>query len=318
MPQNDKKSIKRQTRADRRAAEAAAAKAREEQAAKERRQQTMIGAIVAALVVILLCVGGFGIYRAVHKNQATTSLTKAQAYQQLQDVKTKPTRADDEGGVLLSKDGYGQKVSGIPTVAVYMDFLCPGCGNLNRQLDPTLVSLMNAGQINLDLHFMSFLDPSSTDNYSSRAASSALYIADHDDNPDHLLDYISNLFAADFQPGEASAYQSVSDAQLRKQAIAAGVDESVAKAAYSGEYKPWLEAINTYTPKRSELWNSSGSMSTPTVTINGHYWDTSQLATADISVKDAFLQSIGLSPDKVGDPASLPSIGDSQKPKSFA
>ena len=43
--------------------------------------------------------------------------------------------------------------------------------------------------------------------------------------------------------------------------------------AFGRDYQDWLDAIDTYTPKRSELWNTSGtykdSMTTPTVTING-------------------------------------------------
>ena len=134
-----------------------------------------------------------------------------------------------------------------------MDPLCPGCGEFNRQTDPTLISLVDAGQINLEIHPMSFMDEYSTDEYSSRATGAILYIASNDDNPDHLLKFISNIYAEDFQPGEASEYKSVKNKALKQQAIDAGVPQSVADKAFNGEYRKWLDAINLYTPKRPEL-----------------------------------------------------------------
>lgn len=193
-------NAKRNTRASRRAAEEKAAQEKAEQAAKERKQQTIIGAVVVAIIVVLVAIAGFAIYGAIHKNDVAKSTTEEQAYQQLQKVETKPSAADDKGGILISSEGYGKKVSGAPTVAVYMDPLCPGCGEFNRQTDPTLISLVDAGQINLEIHPMSFMDEYSTDEYSSRATGAILYIASNDDNPDHLLKFISNIYAEDFQP----------------------------------------------------------------------------------------------------------------------
>ena len=210
---------------------------------------------------------------------------------------------------------------GAPTVAVYMDPLCPGCGEFNRQTDPTLISLVDAGQINLEIHPMSFMDEYSTDEYSSRASGAILYIASNDDNPDHLLKFISNIYAEDFQPGEASEYKSVKNKALKQQAIDAGVPQSVADKAFNGEYKKWLDAINLYTPKRPELWQVSGSnkgvMSTPTITINGNYWDRNQLSLAGMNNKTGIIASLGLKENEVGQKGTMPSIGESGKPISL-
>lgn len=317
---------KRQSRAQRKAAQEAAARAAAEQAAKERRQQTIVGIIVAVVVVALIAVAGIAIYRSTHTptakaEKAAKELTVDQAYDKLQKVKVKPARADNKGGILISKDGYGAKAPGAPTVSVYMDFICPGCGNLNRTLDPTLIAMMNAGQLNLDLHIMSFGDANqwSTDEYSTRSANSALYIADHDDNPDHLLEYISNLFAEDFQPEEGvGRYQPTDNDMLKEQALKAGVPQSIADKAFTREYDDWLSAINTYTPKRSELWNVSGnyegSMTTPTVQINGHFWDLNQLNVANMDLKTGFLTAVGLKDNQIGVAGQMPSIGADGKP----
>lgn len=325
MAQNNKKAAKKQTRAERRAAEAAAQRAREEQAAKERKQQTIIGCIVAVIVIVLLAVAGIAIWRSVNgsgDDDGSSDITIEEAYDQLQDVDVWPSKADEQGGILISRNGYDEGVDGVPTVAIYMDFLCPGCGNLNRTLDETLIEMMDAGQINLELHFMAFMDRYSTDDYSSRTANAALYITEHDDDPSHLLDFMANMYAEDFQPDEGSAYESVSNDDIREQAIAAGVSEEVADGMFEGEYYDWLDAIDTYTPLRSELFNVTGSlkgsMSTPTVTINGYFWDMNELSLADMDTVEGMLESLGLDADDVGDGSVLPSIGADGEPISVA
>lgn len=318
MAQGNKKIEKRQSRADRRAAQAAAERAAALKAAKERKQQTIIGCIVMAIIVVLAIIAGIAIWRATHPENTTAQISVEEAYDKLQQIETKPAHVDDKGGILISKNGYDTAVDGAPTVSVYMDFLCPGCGNLNRELDPTLIALMQAGQINLDLHFMAFMDSLSTDDYSTRAANAALTIASNDDDPSHLLAFISNMYADDFQPEEGDAYKSVSDDQIREQAIAAGVSADVADAMATDTYSTWLDAVDTYTPRRKELFNTSGSlkgsMSTPTVTINGHFWDLNQLSFADMTMTDGLLTSLGLAEDEVGQEGVMPSIGADGKP----
>lgn len=318
MAQNLKKQAKQRNRVARRAAEAAAEQAAAEQAAKERRQQTIIGGIAVAVVVVLIALIAVVFWNSRRDANDNANMSVDEAYSKVQAVENKPARADKQGGILLSNKGYGQKVDGVPTVGIYMDFICPGCGSVNQQLDPTLIKLVNAGQLNLELHFLSFMDSYSTDEYSSRAANAALYIADHDDDPDHLLSFVSNLYAKDFQPSEGSGYKSVSDDKLKEQATKAGVSQTVADKAFGRDYQDWLDAMNVYTPKRSELLNTSGtyegSFTTPTLTINGKRWNLSDVTAANMTLVDGFLESVGLSSDQVGVEGALPSIGADKDP----
>ena len=61
-----------------------------------------------------------------------------------------------------------------------------------------------------------------------------------------------------------------------------------------------------------------GAFSSPTLTINGEYWDLKQLTLADTNMVDGFLKSIGLDADQVGVEGKMPSIGASGKPISVA
>lgn len=304
-------------RESRRQAEAAEQQARAAQAAKERRQQTIIGVIVAAVLVVLIVIAGVAVYRSTHPSANNSSSTSSEdatsAKDTLASSPAKPSVTDDEGGILISADGYDKPVKDVPTIGIYMDFMCPGCGSLNQNLDKDLAKMADAGQINLDLHFMSFMDRFSTDEYSTRTANAALYIADHDPDPDHLLKFMSNLYAADFQPDE-TAYEPISDEKIAQRAVDAGVDKDVANKAITRQYDDYLDAVNTYTPTREELWSTSGStkgsMSTPTVTINGRYWDLHDAkVTSKDSLTDALCEAIGLKPADIGVKGDLPSIG---------
>lgn len=308
---------RREERAARRAREAAAAQERAAQAAKERKQQTIIGIIVSVVVLALLVVAGVAVYRSLHKDStdnANAGIDQIEeSYTTLQNVGTKPVHADDQSGILISKDGYGKAVEGVPTIGMYMDFLCPGCGSMHSNLDEDLLKMVNAGQINLDLHIMSFMDRLSSDEYSSRAANIVLYVADHDDNPEHLLKFIENLYKQSYQPEEGTSYEPTSDADIIAQADGTGIDQSVLDKASTRDYDEWLNATTDYTTKREELWNVSGSvkggMTTPTLTVNGWFLD---LNSADITQSDlltALLKAIGLQADQIGVEGDLPSIG---------
>ena len=319
---DQKRQTKRATRAERRAAEAAAEQARAEQAAKERKQQTIIGMVVIGIIIVLVAVASFAVWRATHANNETqqaNSITVDEAYEELQKVENKPARADDKAGFLISQNGYGSKVEDAPTLSIYMEPLCPGCASVNRQLDPTLIKLVDAGQLNLDLHFMTFQDSKSSDEYSTRAFNAAVYIAEHDDDPNHLLNYLANIYAEDFQPGELSNYTSVSNDKLKRQAVDAGVDQDVADAAFSGdyEYKTWLKAADAYTIRREELFSSSGSFSSPTLAINNQYWPLTNVSLANMTLVDGFLKAIGLEADQAGVAGDMPSIGSNGDPISI-
>lgn len=334
MAGNDNKADKRQLRAERRAAEEAAARAQAEREAKERKQQTIIGAIVAGIVVVLIAIGAFAVYNTIRSRQVaeqqqqeqSSPEARAEAKKALNAVATKPSHADDEGAIVISKNGYGVKVEDAPTVAFYMEPLCPGCATVHRSLDETLEALIDAGQINLELHFMVFQDNKSTitdangeettDHYSTRAFNGAMVIAEQDPDPDHLMGYLKNIYAEDFQPGELTDYEPVSNEQLKQQALDAGVSQEVADMAFDGEtpYVEWLEAADNYTIRRTELYNENGGFSSPTLAINGTYWATSTPSKAGLDFADGFLAALGLSADQVGQSGAMPSIGADGEP----
>ncbi|RBP99681.1 DsbA family protein [Bifidobacterium xylocopae] len=293
-----------------RAAKEARERERQAELAREGRQQTLIGVIVAVVVIALVAAGGFFYWKSHRPAPQDSPSSIKQAYQAVQAVKVKPSHANSQGGFLLSKDGLGKATEGAPTVEVYMDFMCPGCASLNRSLDPTLDRMMDAGQLNVEIYPMSFMDRLTTDEYSARAGSAGIYILEHDSR--HFFPYMAALYAKDFQPDETN-YQPVSDARLKEQMLKAGVSGQVADEALKGQYKEWLSKMNKYTPMRSELWNTSGqskgSMTTPTVRINKRFWPVDGPSKAGMDTPSGFLKSVGLQANQVGQAGVMPSIG---------
>lgn len=285
---------------------------------QESRQQTLIGFIAFVLVVALIAVGAFFFWKSHKPNSTGSSTEMKQALQAAQNVKEKPRFANEKGGFSISKDGLNKPVSGAPTVEIYMDFMCPGCASLNLTLDPTLNKMLDAGQLNLEIYPMSFMDRLTTDEYSARAASAGIYILENDTK--HFMPYVANLYSPDFMPEETD-YKPVSDASLKAQMIKAGISEQVANEALKGQYKEWLTAMNKYTPMRSELWNTSGqskgSMTTPTVRINNHFWPVDGPSKAQMDAVSGFLTAVGLSSDQVGKAEKMPAIGEDKAPISL-
>ncbi|MCI1901347.1 MAG: thioredoxin domain-containing protein [Bifidobacteriaceae bacterium] len=289
------------------------AAARREQQARDRKNQTIIGIVVVAVLVVVLAVVGFFIWKA---NQPVQKESVTDAKASVSKVADKPAAAGSEFGFMLSKNGINEPIDDVPTVQVYMDFMCPACGSTDRELAPTWKQMLNAGQINLDIHPGAYLDSSSSDEYSTRTASAVSYVAQNE--PEHLLAFITALFEEDFQPQEASNYRSVSDDAIVKQAEKAGVSAKVAQASVGGTYKDWIKAVSTYTPLRKAVQHPSGDykgqMTTPTILINGHFWDVSDAYSSTGSLKTSFISAMGLKAAQVGDSSAKPTIGGTKTP----
>lgn len=291
-----------------------------EQLKRDQRNQTIIGAVVVAVLVVIALVVGVVLWRAHNSDEAVAarkadSMSVEEAKAAVDAVSVKPTDATDTYGFLISKNGVGKPVSGVPTVETYIDFMCPGCGSTERTLGGIYEKLVDAGQINLEVHPVSFRDFNSTDEYSTRSAAAAMYIAQND--PEHLLAFVNAMMEEGFQPSETD-YKPVTDEMIRERATKAGVKADVVEHATDGTYRDFVKAVSVYTPKRSELWNTTGQykgqMTTPAMRINGTYWSPSTVSATGTDLKTALFQAIGLDESAAGQSGKLPSIGADGKP----
>ncbi|GAB2707273.1 protein-disulfide isomerase [Microbacterium marinum] len=119
---------------------------------------------------------------------------------------------DQETGAITFGDGPD-------TVATWVDFMCPYCGQFEETEGKTIAELVDDGSVTLEVYPVSILDRlSQGTEYSSRAASAMYAVADAD--PENAYSFFRALFEE--QPAEQTA--GMTDEELVQLAKDAGVD----------------------------------------------------------------------------------------------
>lgn len=199
---------------------------------------------IAGLAVIALLIGVTTWSIVGARTGNTTGVVAA-------DGLVAPASATESGAVLIGKPEA--KV----TVTVFLDFMCPYCGQFERANGSALAAAIEAGTAKVEIHPMSFLDDlSSGTKYSTRAANAFATVANN--SPATALAFSQQLFAQ--QPAENSA--GLTDATLAELASQAGAPADVVASFSKQAYQPWVAKI-------TKQAFDSGITGTPTVKING-------------------------------------------------
>lgn len=175
--------------------------------------------------------------------------------------------------------GYLEAGSGAKIVDLYFDPMCPICGAFEQANGKNLATAVNAGEITLRLHPMTFLDRSSQGTqYSTRAAAALTCVAALDQR--NVLAYLAALYAD--QPEENS--DGLTDAKLLSLAQGIGVS-TISTCVTDGTYRAWAQSVNDKAlagPVKGTPDNRIEG--TPTVLVNGvMYKGTVNDATAFVS-----------------------------------
>lgn len=211
--------------------------------------------VIGGLVIIGLIVWGFIAVRGVSQN--------ARQQQQLNDrqtVQLTPKNVGSDGSFLIRT----AKTSDSSTrVDNFFDPMCPGCGIVDRAISKTMTQQVDSGDIALHLRPVSFLDKSSTDQYSTRAINAFITINQY--NPRISLDFMSGLYKNGFQPSESTAYKSVSDDEFVKLAESLNVPKNEAEKIKDHHYTKWIEKNSTTQMNNKQLFPDS--FSTPSIFV---------------------------------------------------
>jgi protein-disulfide isomerase len=257
----------RPTRNERR--EAAREKARvlrEEQKKRERRNRFLIiGVVVVAVVAIAALI--FTLVAQSIKpagpgplNMASDGILLVGGESGIEAVETPaipaggqptPTELDDSGTVA--------------NIVVYVDYLCPYCGQFERTNSEAMRTMVEEGAATLQIHPIAILtNKSQGTQYSLRAANAAACVAE--ESPEAFFDFNSLLF--ENQPEELT--EGLTNDQLKELAAEAGATKSVDACIDDKRFHSWVqEATNralTEPIPNSELESVTG---TPTVLVNG-------------------------------------------------
>ncbi len=252
-----------ETKAERReAARAAALAIKAKQEAADRRAKIITGSVLGVVVLALAAVFVWLIVR----DNANTEATKVDDIP-LTEVTTAPAGATDDGGIPLGTDrsAGGTPTVGAPTVQIYVDYMCPYCGQFEAANKDGLETLITGGTANVVVHPIALLDRvSQGSEYSTRAAAASAWVADK--APEQWLDFHEALFAN--QPAENT--RGLANLEIADQAKAVGVPDDVADAITSGEarrtFGQWVfSASNT-------ALDEAGIQGTPAIMIDGTPW----------------------------------------------
>ncbi len=170
MPSNET-----QTKAQRReAARAEALALREAQAKRDKRNRLItIGALVAGVLVLV------GVFLAVWipaMNDRNKTID-AVAAGNLADVTSPATSSAEDGGIPIGADGAaGTQNEGAVEVGVYLDYMCPICGQFEETNGAALDQLRESGDVTVVLHPISILDRvAQSQQFSTRSAAAAAW-----------------------------------------------------------------------------------------------------------------------------------------------
>jgi protein-disulfide isomerase len=203
-----------------------------EQQAKERRRTRVL--VTSTIAVAVLVIAGL-ISWAVVASQQTGAAT------------TPPTAID--GGTGFA-DGNGPV-----KVDIYEDFMCPVCGQFEKQGGATLKQLAKDGKVTIVYHPIAILDRASSTKYSTRATAAAAAAA----QAGKFIEFHDALFAQ--QPAEGSA--GLSDQKLIEIGTSVGItDSAFATSITDKTYRAWATKI-------TDTASSRGVTGTPTVMVAG-------------------------------------------------
>ncbi|MDR1295651.1 MAG: DsbA family protein [Bifidobacteriaceae bacterium] len=175
-------------------------------------------------------------------------------------VEDQPVGAQDDGGIVLGRDGTagGEAPSAeeAVTVDIYSDYMCPYCGMLEKGIASRLNEMREAGDVRVVLHPVAFLDHYSNETeYSTRALNHAAQVAK--DEPDKFLAFHEALFAK--QPEENS--DGLTDTEIQEIATEVGISSEVSAKFTAMEMRDWVVAA-------SEQAMADGVTGTPRVYIS--------------------------------------------------
>ena len=239
---------------------------REEQKKKDRRTKVLLqgGIILASLAIVAVI--ALVIVNSIRPPGPGPANMASDGIQLTQGAVATPTAAlaaDDEP-IPNERDA----AAGVLDIRMYVDYLCPICGQFEAANGEYIASLLENGNTTVEIHPIAILDRlSQGTKYSTRAANAAACVADS--SPNDFLAFHNLLFAN--QPAENTT--GLSDDELVALTVEAGAGD-VASCVKDQQFKSWVTAATTRAlngPIPDS--NVDQVQGTPTIIVNGVKYD---------------------------------------------
>ncbi len=163
----------------------------------------------------------------------------------------------------------------VPNLEVYVDLQCPNCRDFEAANSTEIKDLVSRGVITLTVHPVTFLDRSSLNYYSSRAANAVAAVATY--SPDKFYDYLQLLYQN--QPQESPAINGPDNNQLYSWAQQVGADnlDKIKSAIDKNAFGSWVIKQTTAFLGNKSFSDASvaaggNGIGTPFILVDGTPW----------------------------------------------
>jgi protein-disulfide isomerase len=242
-----------QSKAERRESARAEALARQQaQAKRDKRSRVIVFSALGAAILALVVVAGFILWNEASKSTVDDI--------PLAEVTSVPATVVEGGGVTLGSDLVaGTENADAPVVDVYLDYMCPVCGQFEDVNAADIETMLTGGDATVVITPVAILDRLSR-------GSAAYWVADR--APEQFYAFHNALFAN--QPEENTSgpdneeLAAIAEGAGVPADVAAGISDGTARATF-GQYTYSLTNDATANP---DLVNSGGTFGTPTVLVD--------------------------------------------------
>lgn len=181
--------------------------------------------------------------------------------------------ANKAGSFLVGKDGLvtDDKIAKeTPIVDIYFDPMCPGCGEFENATGAYTKEQVENGTILVRYHPLSFLDASSTDNYSTRMSAYILGVSNH--ASPLVLDFMAKVFSPEIMPKQGAEYVPFTDAGFEQVFISVGGTkeqaDKISKDMESNMEKAYRHTLDVISDSALIRKSPTGALFTPFVIPN--------------------------------------------------
>lgn len=188
-----------------------------------------------------------------------------------------PANVTALGGVIIGKDlkiASDADVKATNHIVIYQDYQCPICQMFETPNSSQIKTWAQSGLAAVEFHPISFLDGSSLNNYSSRAANAAYCVANS--QPQKFFDVNTALYA--HQPDENTA--GPSDSEIKSTLSGAGVDMNTEMNSCIDQkrYAKFIENRTTEGLSQPAVSGTETPKGTPYILVNGTVYDFKEYA----------------------------------------
>lgn len=265
--------------------DAAREKAREQrlrQQRRERRNKIVLQASIGLVIIAIVAVVAVIIVNSVRppgpgpENMANGAITIQGA-----DLKAVRTAADPASATPTPQT---TAAGGTVLIQAFEDFGCPACQRFEETNAALIKELVTSGAAVIEYHPVAILDSHFTDNtYSTRAANAAAAVANW--SPDSYPAFHALLYQTSVQPVEGGPGLTDDKLIALVKQVKASNQTQIAGAIRDEQFKAWVQArTDEFTSdsgplkgvdfsKRLDSTGAQAGPSTPTVLVNGKYYD---------------------------------------------